>query len=66
MVDPVSRAILNATFNDEPEPEEGRPLVAEARAWFRENPGGIPFEEVLGDFGLTLADVREPVEGEEG
>lgn len=39
--------------------EEEERAVAEARQWLRENGGkGIPHEEVLADFGLTLEDFR--------
>jgi hypothetical protein len=37
--------------------EDEERAVAEARQWLRDNGGkGIPHEEVLGDFGLTLDD----------
>lgn len=57
MLDPVSRAIANAPVDDEPETEEERQAVAEATEWLKHNKP-IPFEEVLADFGLTLADVK--------
>ncbi len=57
MLDPVSRAIAHAPFDDEPETDEERRAVAEAKAWFEKNPG-IPFEEVLSDFGLTAHDLK--------
>jgi hypothetical protein len=62
MLDPVSRAISNAPLDDEPETDEERRAVAEAKEWLRLHPG-IPFEEVLADFGLTLKDLdhsKEP------
>lgn len=58
VLDPVSHAIANAPIDDEPETEEEREAVAEAKEWFKKNPQGIPFEEVLADFGLTVEDVR--------
>jgi hypothetical protein len=58
MLDPVSRAIANAPIDDEPENEHERQTVAEANEWFRNNPQGIPFEEVLADFGLTVDHIR--------
>jgi hypothetical protein len=58
MLDPVSRAIANAPIDDESESEHERQAVAEAKEWFRKNPQGIPFAEVLADFGLTIDDIR--------
>jgi len=59
MLDPVSRAIANAPFDDEPETEEERQAVAASKAWMDENPGqGIPHEEILADFGLAAEDLR--------
>jgi hypothetical protein len=58
MLDPVSRAIANAPIDDEPESEHERQAVAEANEWFRNNPQGIPLEQVLADFGLTVDDIR--------
>jgi hypothetical protein len=57
MLDPVSRAIALAPLDDEPETEQERRAVAEAKKWFQNHPG-IPFEEVLAEFGLTVADLR--------
>lgn len=61
MLDPVSRAIANAPLDDEPETEEERRAVAEAKEWLRDHPG-IPFEDVLADFGLTLRDLKDSPE----
>jgi hypothetical protein len=61
MLDPVSRAITNAPLDDEPESEEERRAVAEAKEWLQRNPG-IPFEEVLTDFGLTVSDLKDSKE----
>lgn len=58
MLDPVSRAIANAPIDDEPETDEERQAVAEADQWFKENPEGIPFEDVLAEFGLTVSDIK--------
>lgn len=57
MLDPVSRAIADAPIDDEPESEEERQAVAEAKKWLKNNPG-IPFEEVLADFGLSTEDLK--------
>jgi hypothetical protein len=54
LLDPVSRAIVNAPVDDEPESEDERQAVAKSKAWFKERGGqGIPHEEVLADFGLV-------------
>ena len=58
LLDPVSRAIASAPLDDEPETEEERRAVAEAKEWFQHHPG-IPFEEVLADFGLTVSDLKD-------
>ena len=59
MLDPVSRAIANAPFDDEPETEEERQAVAASKAWMADHPGqGIPHEEILAEFGLSAEDLR--------
>ncbi len=58
MADPVSRAIANAPLDDEPESDAERQAVNEAKQWLEKNPEGISFEDVLADYGLTLADVK--------
>jgi hypothetical protein len=59
MLDPVSRAIANAPFDDEPESEGERQAVATSKAWMADHPGqGIPHEEILAEFGLTEKDLR--------
>ncbi|PYV27252.1 MAG: hypothetical protein DMG24_05075 [Acidobacteria bacterium] len=57
MLDPVSRAIAQAPLDDEPETEQEHRAVAEAKEWLQHHPG-IPFEEVLSDFGLTVRDLE--------
>jgi len=57
MLDPVSRAIANAPIDDEPVTPEEEKAIAEAREWLKHNPG-IPFEEVLAEFGLTVDDLK--------
>ena len=60
MLDPVSLAIANAPVDDEPSTEEERQALARSEAWFQERGGkGIPMEDVLADFGLTLEDFAE-------
>ena len=53
MLDPVSRAIANAPFEDEEIGAEEERAVAGAREWLKHNKP-IPHEEVLAVFGLTL------------
>ena len=58
MLDPVARAIANAPIDVEEITEEERQAVARSEAWFEERGGkGIPMEEVLADFGLTMEDL---------
>ncbi|MGH9470358.1 MAG: hypothetical protein ACRD1N_08470 [Terriglobia bacterium] len=60
MLDPVSRAIAQAPLDDEPVTEEERQALARSEAWFEERGGkGVPMEEVLADFGLTMEDLAE-------
>ena len=60
MLDPVSRAIAQAPLDDEPVTEEEREALARSEAWFEKRGGkGIPMEEVLADFGLTVEDSAE-------
>jgi hypothetical protein len=57
MIDPVSRKLAAASIDDEPETEEERREVEQAKEWLRQRGGkGIPHEEVLKDFGLTTED----------
>lgn len=58
MLDPVSRAIANAPLDDEPETSAERQAVAASKEWFKNNPEGIPFQDVLADFNLALDDLE--------
>jgi hypothetical protein len=53
MLDPFSRTLANAPIEDEEISEEEERAVARSIEWFKYNEG-IPFEEVLAEFGLTL------------
>ena len=55
MLDPLSIKLALAPIDDEPFTEEDRQAVAEADEWSKHNKP-IPMEEVLADFGLTMAD----------
>ena len=59
LLDPVSRAIFKAPFDDEPETEAERLAVAEANEWMKLQPEGISFEEVLAEYGLTISDLEK-------
>ena len=51
--DPVDQALARAPIDDEPEAEDEREAVAQARQWFEGNRGrGIPHDKVLEEFGL--------------
>ena len=57
LLDPVSRSIATAPVNDEPLTAEEEQALARADAWLEQRGGcGIPHEEVLAEFGLTLKD----------
>jgi hypothetical protein len=55
MVDPLSRSLANAPYEDELISEEEQLAVAASEAWLKENEP-IPHEEVLAEFGLTAED----------
>jgi hypothetical protein len=57
LLDPAARTLANAPVDDEPITEEEEGAVAEAREWFRHNPG-IPFEQVVAELGFTLEGVQ--------
>ncbi len=55
MLDPLSRKLAEALFDDEPFTEDDRRAVAEAHEWRKHNTP-IPLEDVLADYGLTMSD----------
>jgi hypothetical protein len=55
MLDPVSIALANAPYDDEPVSAEESREIAEARASFARGEG-VSNEEVLAEFGLTAED----------
>jgi hypothetical protein len=55
MLDPVSIALANAPYDDEPVSAEEAREIAEARASFARGEG-ISHDEVLAEFGLTAED----------
>jgi hypothetical protein len=56
LLDPVSRALANAPFDDEPVTAEEEKALAEAREWLKHNKG-IPHDEVLAEFGVTQEEI---------
>ena len=52
MLDPVSVALANAPYDDEPVTAEEEKSLAEAREWLKHNKG-IPHEQVLAELGIT-------------
>jgi hypothetical protein len=50
-----NKALASVPFEDEEISEEEERAVAEAREWLKHNKP-IPLEDVLADFGLTMAD----------
>ncbi|MEO8727701.1 MAG: hypothetical protein ABI383_16435 [Acidobacteriaceae bacterium] len=59
MLDPVSRAIANAPFDDEQETEGERQVVAASKAWLEQNPDqAIAHEDILAEFGLSSKDLK--------
>jgi hypothetical protein len=57
MLDPVSRSLANAPIDDEPVSKEEARDIASARAAL-DRGEGVPHEQVLADFGLTLEDFK--------
>ena len=57
MLDPVSRALANATAEDEEISAEEEREASEAREWLRHNKG-IPFEQAVVQLGFTMEEVR--------
>lgn len=53
IVDPVAAALRDAPLDDEPESEQEKQAVAEAREWLQRNGGrGIPHEQAMRRLGL--------------
>jgi hypothetical protein len=53
IVDPVAAALRNAPIDDEPETEEEKQAVTEARDWLARRGGkGIPHDEAMRRLGL--------------
>ncbi len=53
IVDPVATALRNAPLDDEPETDDEKAAVTEARTWLHKNGGkGIPHAEAMRRLGL--------------
>jgi hypothetical protein len=61
MLSPLDRKLALAAIDDEPvTPEDAAAIQAGVASLERD--GGVPMEEVLADFGLTMADFHEMAE----
>ena len=57
IVDPVAAAVRSAPVDDEPETEEEKQAVSEARDWLARRDGkGIPHDEAMRRLGLSERD----------
>ena len=53
IVDPVAAALRNAPIDNEPETEDEKQAVAEARDWLKRHGGkGVPHQEAMRRLGL--------------
>ena len=57
LLDPVSRGLATARFEDEEISEEEEQAVAGSREWFKHN-RGTPMEDVAAELGFTMDQVR--------
>ena len=58
LLDPVSRALATAPFDDEPLSDAERQAIAKSEEWLKHHKP-IPHEEVLAEFGLTMKDFEK-------
>jgi hypothetical protein len=57
LLDPVARAVMTASPDEEPVTAQDRQRFHEGQAWFRQRGGkGIPMEDVLAEFDLKPED----------
>jgi len=56
MLDPVSRALASAPFDDEPVTAEEEKALAEAREWSKHNKA-IAHDQVLAELGITQEEI---------
>ncbi len=53
LLDPLSRKLAAAPYDDEPISAEEKETAAASRAWFDEHGQGIPHEEIWAEFSFT-------------
>jgi len=58
LLDPVSRALATAPFEDEDIGEEEEQAVARSKEWFKHNQG-TPIEDVAAELGFTMEQIRD-------
>jgi hypothetical protein len=56
LLDPVSRAIVNAPIDNEPLTAQEDRALSEANEWSKHNQG-IPHEQVLAELGITQEEI---------
>lgn len=57
MLDPVARAIANASVDEEPLTRDDEIALDQAREWLKHNKG-IPHEQVLAELGITSEEIE--------
>jgi hypothetical protein len=57
MLDPVARAIANASVDEEPLTRDDEVALEQAREWLKHNKG-IPHEQVLAELGITSEEIE--------
>lgn len=60
LLDPVARAVATAPADDEVITEEDRRRILDGKAALARGEHGLPMEDVLADFGLTIEDFPVP------
>jgi hypothetical protein len=58
ILDPVTRAVARAPYDDEPVTPEDEKALAEAREWSKHNKS-IPHEQVLAELGITQEEIDQ-------
>jgi len=58
ILDPISRALINAPAEDEEISEDEKGAVTRSREWFRRNEG-IPFEHIAAECGFAMDQIYD-------
>ena len=58
MLDTAEVSIGDAPIDDEPVAAEEERAVAASKAWFENNPTGIPLEDVAAELGFSTEQIR--------